>query len=93
MKINLRVIFFFSAIFLCLIFITREKKFDVGSVFKSPVYHLKNYSFDPDTSLASRCTKTPDIIMDSLRKMDGREDYIDYQLSDQELNIGICLAD
>ena len=52
-----------------------------------PAFHLKNYSFDPESSLESRCTKTPELILISLRKMLKRDDYNDYSITDEERKI------
>lgn len=45
---------------------------------------LESYRFDPDTDLADRLADVPEQLLESLQKLDQREDYLPYRLSPVE---------
>ncbi len=49
-----------------------------------PAKDYRSYDFDPQTPLVARISETPDFLLNYLRKMDQREDYISYSVSDSE---------
>lgn len=49
-----------------------------------PAKNFENYTFDPNSSIASRLKETPDLILNYLMKMDSTDNYSSYSLSEDE---------
>lgn len=54
---------------------------------EKPVYHLKNHTFNTNSSIESRCTKIPELILNNLQEIDQNEKYKHYQLNDEQRKI------
>lgn len=56
------------------------------SVPENPVFHLSNYSFEPQTSLIERVAPIPPFVLSYIEEMDGRE-YVNYTPTGTELDM------
>ncbi len=54
---------------------------------KNPVFRSELYNIDLNTNIIDRVAKTPKFVMDYLKKMDGRDDYKDHDISPEEINV------
>ena len=79
-----------SRILICLLFIScasnKEPDF-LAHINKTPAKKFENYSFDPNSSIVSRISETPDFILNYLMSMDHTDNYTAYSVSDEERNL------
>ncbi len=59
----------------------------------TPALNLKNYRFDPSSSVADRIGPAPKLVLDHLRAMDGRDDYAAYTPTDAEKQLALQYLD
>jgi hypothetical protein len=59
----------------------------------TPALNLKNYKFDPASSVADRIGPAPKLVLDHLRTMDGRDDYAAYTPTDTEKQLALQYLD
>ena len=62
-------------------------KSENDELLKTSVRQLKNYSFDPSSPVESRAKNIPGFVLDYLKKLDEKENYKNYSLKEEEMNI------
>jgi hypothetical protein len=62
-------------------------------VASTPALNLKNYKFDPASSVADRIGPAPKLVLDHLKAMDGRDDYAAYTPTDAEKQLALQYLD
>ncbi len=65
----------------------KATKSEYDELLKTSIRQLKNYSFDPSSSVESRVKNIPGFVLDYLKKLDEKEDYKNYPLKEEEMNI------
>ena len=51
---------------------------------KQPAYRLESYEFDQNSPLISRVKTTPGFLLENLKRMDNRNDYLNYTPTEAE---------
>jgi hypothetical protein len=59
----------------------------------TPAMNLKNYKFDPASSIADRIQPAPAFVLKHLEEMDGRDDYAAYTPTDAEKQLVLQYLD
>ncbi len=55
---------------------------------------MENYSFNPSTVLTDRLAEVPPVLLEALKQLDNRQDYLPYELTQAEkLQLGAALND
>ncbi|MBF9018931.1 MULTISPECIES: hypothetical protein [unclassified Oceanispirochaeta] len=77
----------FAFIFLFLNSCVSNQNVDyLSRISEIPAKNFENYTFDPNSNIASRINDTPDLILNYLMTMDNTDNYTSYSISEDEKN-------
>jgi hypothetical protein len=78
--------FLFAFLLLSSSIIFAEQENVLGQILAPPQKHLKNYSFQPDSSILSRVKKTEGFVLAYVRELDSTTNYTSYLPTANEMN-------